>query len=192
MSLRARIRKLCDAPGAGDARCTEPAGHAGDFHTDGVRRWAFRNPPTEPQLPEWLKRSRLTPLGLAKDFTGSGGPHILNGPASRGQLAPTTPEAWTRAVPDPAGPEASGPEPDASLTAGGGCAGCGGPLPPGRHGQRRLTCSAACRQRAVRAPFLLCAACLDDIFLGRQQPQSWTELAREGRLPVVVVGGAQR
>jgi hypothetical protein len=28
------------------------------------------------------------------------------------------------------------------------CAGCGGPLPPGRRGQRRLTCSVACRQRA--------------------------------------------
>jgi len=31
-----------------------------------------------------------------------------------------------------------------------GCAGCGGPLPPGRHGQRRLTCSAACRRTAAR------------------------------------------
>ena len=47
-------------------------------------------------------------------------------------------------------------------------------------------------QREVRAPFLVCAACLDGIFLGPREPQSWIELAREGRLPVVVVGGAAR
>ena len=47
-------------------------------------------------------------------------------------------------------------------------------------------------QRAVRAPFLLCAACLEGVFLGPREPQSWIELARVGRLPVVVVGGAQR
>jgi hypothetical protein len=69
-TLRARIRHLCDEPGAGDARCTEPAGHAGDFHTDGVRRWAFRNPPTAPQLPEWLKRSRAGLVDLGRDETG--------------------------------------------------------------------------------------------------------------------------
>jgi hypothetical protein len=40
-------------------------------------------------------------------------------------------------------PEAPGPQEASTST----CAGCGGPLPPGRHGQRRLTCSAACRQR---------------------------------------------
>lgn len=28
------------------------------------------------------------------------------------------------------------------------CAGCGGPIPPGRRGQHRLTCSPACRERA--------------------------------------------
>lgn len=44
---------------------------------------------------------------------------------------------------------AAGPEPVAVMPAGT-CAGCGGSLPPGRHGQRRLTCSAACRQRARR------------------------------------------
>lgn len=45
---------------------------------------------------------------------------------------------------------ARGPEPVAVIpepAEAGSCAGCGEPLPPGRHGQRRLTCSAACRQR---------------------------------------------
>lgn len=47
---------------------------------------------------------------------------------------------------------ATGPEPVAVMPATRRCAGCGGPLPPGRHGQQRLTCSAACRQRARRRP----------------------------------------
>ena len=42
--------------------------------------------------------------------------------------------------------EAPDPDRDASSV----CAGCGGPLPPGRHGQRRLTCSVACRRAAAR------------------------------------------
>lgn len=46
---------------------------------------------------------------------------------------------------------ATGPEPVAvNPSPAGTCAGCGGPVPRGRHGQRRLTCSAACRQRARR------------------------------------------
>lgn len=73
---------------------------------------------------------------------------ILNGEAPRGPLAPTTPVDERRAVPDPAGPGAPGPVPGVPSTAGDVCAGCGDPIPPGRHGQRRRTCSVACRQRA--------------------------------------------
>jgi len=49
---------------------------------------------------------------------------------------------------------ATGPEPAAAIPepATGRCAGCGSPIPPGRHGQRRLTCDATCRQRARRHP----------------------------------------
>lgn len=70
MSLRSRIRHLCDEPGIGDARCSEPAGHPGDFHTDGVRTWAFRDAPVAPQLPEWLARSRAGLVNLGRDETG--------------------------------------------------------------------------------------------------------------------------
>lgn len=71
---------------------------------------------------------------------------ILNGrPTSRGGLDTATP-VERRAVADPVRPPA--PVQDgAGLTAGDTCPGCGGPTPPGRHGQRRATCSAACRQR---------------------------------------------
>ena len=47
-------------------------------------------------------------------------------------------------------------------------------------------------QRIVRAPFLVCAACLEGIFLGPREPQSWTERARAGRLPYRVEGGTGR
>jgi hypothetical protein len=47
-------------------------------------------------------------------------------------------------------------------------------------------------QRSVRAPFLVCAACLDGIFLGPRKPSTWYELAREGRLPYRVEGGTER
>jgi len=56
----------------------------------------------------------------------------------------------------------------------------------------RVTRTCTQCQRAVRAPFLLCAACLEGIFLGPREPQSWTELAREGRLPALAVGGTSR
>jgi 5-methylcytosine-specific restriction endonuclease McrA len=59
-------------------------------------------------------------------------------PTSRG-ASPSLPVTATNSV-------AVEPEPATEL-----CAGCGKPIPPGRHGQRRLTCSAACRQRASRS-----------------------------------------
>ncbi len=64
-TLRARIRKLCDAPGPGDDRCTEPAGHQpADIHANGPHTWAFRD---DPGLVEWLQRQREG-LGLAKEL----------------------------------------------------------------------------------------------------------------------------
>lgn len=77
---------------------------------------------------------------------------ILNGEAPQGQPDPTTPGRSPGAVPDRAGPGASDPGGSDSPDPGGVCAGCGGPLLLGRRGQRRRTCSAACRQRARRHP----------------------------------------
>lgn len=76
-----------------------------------------------------------------------------NGEAPRPTSAPDLARAVRVSTDDadrrdeaPASTEAPGPQ-EASTS---GCAGCGGPLPPGRHGQRRLTCSAACRRTAAR------------------------------------------
>jgi hypothetical protein len=67
VSLRARIRHLCDDPGPGGDRCTEPEGHAGDFHANGEHRWAFRDAPAASQLPVLLPEWRRH--GIAKDLT---------------------------------------------------------------------------------------------------------------------------
>jgi len=75
---------------------------------------------------------------------------VLKGEAPRGPLAPTTPVDERQAVPDPASPGAPGPVPGAPSTAGDVCAGCGCPIPPGRRGQRRRSCSVACRRAASR------------------------------------------
>lgn len=72
-------------------------------------------------------------------------------PASRLPVTEEPPEAPVRADVSPSLPVAAANSVAVeSRPASRRCAGCGGPLPPGRHGQRRLTCSATCRQRARR------------------------------------------
>lgn len=69
------------------------------------------------------------------------------GPASRSTSAPDLARLGAESRDEgPASSEVPVSSPDASSV----CAGCGGPIAPGRHGQRRLTCSVVCRQRVAR------------------------------------------
>jgi hypothetical protein len=73
-------------------------------------------------------------------------------PAPRPPVLEELPEAPVRADVLPSMPVAATVSVAVESKPAGRCAGCGVPLPPGRRGQRRSTCSAACRQRARRHP----------------------------------------
>ena len=62
---------VCNDRARDGDRCILPAHDDDSFHDAGNgHRWGEH----DPFVPEWLKRARVRPNGLAKDFTGSVGP----------------------------------------------------------------------------------------------------------------------